>query len=268
MWIFVKHCETSKGWHCCQQGLLLPLVPAVADHFPTPMTENFDEVFSSESVNLDKNFSKSLSSKIVHHLRRSVSDPTELYSLGRRESAVETLDRCSSLLTLLGSKVDNLTTKARNMPGICKKCHGQTGAAHVGSKWGLSACTLLHSEDCLGGITEQLGVRSACPVDFVAKSGESGNETEVSQQHMSDLEDTSSEDEDDSFKDPNYVPPTEKQFKVSKGTDAMTNDSNHGAGGFTALSGMPASNKQLLSSQIPVLGGDLWHSHSLFLQQF
>ena len=87
----------------------------------------------------------------------------------------------------------------RNMPGVCKKCHGQTGSDHAGSRWGFEHCSLLHSDYCLGGITEIPGVRTACPEGFVTKSVESGNDTDISQQRFSDLE-------DDSDADPDYVP--------------------------------------------------------------
>ena len=135
----------------------------------------------------------------VARLRRSVSDPTDLQSRTRRLSAAEGLNRCLSACSLLAERVEKVSGLIRNMPGVCKKCHGQTGSDHAGSRWGFEHCSLLHSDYCLGGITEIPGVRTACPEGFVTKSVESGNDTDISQQRFSDLE-------DDSDADPDYVP--------------------------------------------------------------
>ena len=96
---------------------------------------------------------------------RSASDPTDIQSSTRKLSAVEDLDRCLSLVSLLGDRVDK-AVKFIRMPGTCKQCHGKTGAEHVGSKWGFDICTLPHSEDCPGGIAEIPGQKKACPDGF------------------------------------------------------------------------------------------------------
>ena len=129
-------------------------------------------------------------------LQKSASDPSDLQSFSRRESAVGGLDRCLSLLSVLGCKVDRVTGFITTMPGTCKQCHGETGKEHVGSKWGFDHCNLPHNDGCLGGIEEIPGKRKACPVGFVPTKVVSGNETEVSQQKYSDLE-TASETESD-----------------------------------------------------------------------
>ena len=145
-------------------------------------------------------------------LRKSLSDPTGLKSLGRRESAVESLDRCLSLASLLNCRIDRVASFIKEMPGVCKQCHGQTGSGHTGSRWGYEHCTLLHNDDCLGGLVEVNGVRKACPPGFIPKAGQSGNETEVSQQRYSEL-DSDSQASTDS--DPDYVPPGTKEAKVA-----------------------------------------------------
>ena len=163
----------------------------------------------------------------VTRLQKSVSDPTDLQSISRKNSAVENLDRCLSLLSVLGNKVEKVTGLVRKMPGTCRKCHGPTGSAHAGSRWGFEQCTLPHSLDCIGGIIEVPGEREACPGDFVPKSSESGNETEVSQQNPSDLDDDSEEDVDDIVKDPDYLPPIMDSSKTPR---AVQSTSLHGAG--------------------------------------
>ena len=135
----------------------------------------------------------------VRRLQKSVSDPTDLRSSTKNKSASEGLEKCFSLLSILGCKFERVTSLVRNMPGTCRGCHGLTGSEHVGSRWGFAHCTLLHNDDCKGGITEITGERNACPVGFIPKSTESGNETDVSQQRFSDLS-------DDSEGDPDYVP--------------------------------------------------------------
>ena len=129
-------------------------------------------------------------------LQKSASDPTDLQSFTRRESAVGGLDRCLSLISVLGNKVDKVTSFISTMPGTCKQCHGETGSEHVGSRWGFEHCNLPHNDGCRGGIEEIPGKRKACPVGFVPTKPVSGNETEVSQQRFSDLE-TESETESD-----------------------------------------------------------------------
>ena len=166
------------------------------------------EVSRLGSVTLTRNSPTPPTRRANSQLRKSISDPTNLHSFSRKESAVETLDRCSSLVSLLGSRVDRCFSLINTMPGICKKCHGQTGSAHVGSRWGFAVCTLPHNEGCMGGVSELPGVRCACPDDFVVKSAESGNETEVSQQRSSDLDDdfSDSDETDNKVDDPDYVP--------------------------------------------------------------
>ena len=121
-------------------------------------------------------------------LRKSASDPT-LDTSTRKESAVEGLNRCLSLVSILGSRVDKLSTSFTRMPGACKQCHGETGSSHAGSRWGFDHCTLPHSDDCPGGIEEIPGKRKGCPHQYLLRQrGASGNETEVSSQRYSDLE--------------------------------------------------------------------------------
>ena len=145
----------------------------------------------------------------VPRLRKSVSDPTDLLSAGRRESVADTLAHCTSLLSLLNSRVDGVTDLVRVMPGSCSKCHGQTGSDHAGSRWGFDACTLDHSDGCVGGKTEIPGKRAACPDGFVPKLIKNGSESEVSLQRDSELEDESSSESDSSKKDdPDWVPPS------------------------------------------------------------
>ena len=141
---------------------------------------------------------------------RSASDPTELHSRQGRQSAVRDLDRCISLVSLLGDRVDRATSFVRNMPGTCKGCHGPTGSDHVGSRWGFEHCILPHSTECPGGVKEDPGKKRPCPEDFQPpRSVQSGNETEVSEQRNSDLSD---DDDDDSESDSG----TEKVSSVSK----------------------------------------------------
>ena len=99
-----------------------------------------------------------------YRLQKAASDPTDFQSNTRKASAVEGLDRCLSLISILGSRVDKVSSSLRKMPGTCKQCHGQTGSEHQGSRWGFDQCTLPHSDDCPGGIVETPGVRKACPI--------------------------------------------------------------------------------------------------------
>ena len=128
---------------------------------------------------------------------RSASDPTGLQSKERRHSAVADLDRCLSLVSVLGDRVDKATAFIKNMTGTCKGCHGQTGSEHAGSRWGFEHCTLEHSSDCGGGVEEIPGKKRGCPDSYQPRATLSGNETEVSQQRYSDLDD----DDDDSDSD-------------------------------------------------------------------
>ena len=178
-----------------------------------------DDVFQDEqvtttiepSVSNDIQIEKFGSSR----LRKSLSDPTGLKSLGRTASAVESLDRCLSLASLLNCRVDRVASFIREMPGVCKQCHGQTGSDHVGSRWGYEHCTLLHSDVCPGGVVEVPGVRKACPPGFIPKTVQSGNETEVSQQRYSDLD-------TDSDSDPDYEPKGSVEAKVSSSSGSGT----------------------------------------------
>ena len=129
-------------------------------------------------------------------LRKSASDPT-LDNSVRKESAVDGLNRCLSLVSILGSRVDKLSSSFTKMPGACKQCHGETGSSHTGSRWGFDHCTLPHSDDCPGGMEEIPGKRKGCPQQYTLRPRvASGNETEVSNQRYSDL-DSDSESESD-----------------------------------------------------------------------
>ena len=213
-----------------------------------------DDVFQDEqvtttiepSVSNDIQIEKFGSSR----LRKSLSDPTGLKSLGRTASAVESLDRCLSLASLLNCRVDRVASFIREMPGVCKQCHGQTGSDHVGSRWGYEHCTLLHSDVCPGGVVEVPGVRKACPPGFIPKTVQSGNETEVSQQRYSDLD-------TDSDSDPDYEPKGSVEAKVSSssGTTAPSLlSSGNPVFSTSAMSGgVQTSAFQGLSSLPPLL---------------
>ena len=95
-------------------------------------------------------------------LIKSVSDPSDL-----RPKSIQELDRCFSLLSLLGKRVERAGSLARNMPGNCKYCHGPTGTQHAGSKWGYVNCKLSHSSLCSGGVTGIPDTRMACPPGYV-----------------------------------------------------------------------------------------------------
>ena len=141
--------------------------------------------------------SKSSLDPCSRKLLKSASDPTGLKSRDKEGiSAVTNLDRCLSLVSLLHSKVDRVADTIRVMPGPCKKCHGQTGSDHVGSKWGFNQCTLPHNDDCIGGVSGVPEVREACHIGFIPKAVQSGNDTEVSQQNYSDLSSASGTESD------------------------------------------------------------------------
>ena len=100
-------------------------------------------------------------------LRKSFSDPTDLLRTGSSHvSAIKELDRCFSLLSVIGRSIENTENLVRKMPGTCKWCHAPTGALHTGSKWGYDISRLQHSALCDGGITAILEKRMACPLGY------------------------------------------------------------------------------------------------------
>ena len=122
-----------------------------------------------------------------------MSDPSDL-----RPKSIQELDRCFSLLSLLGKRVERAGSLARTMPGNCKYCHGPTGTQHAGSKWGYVNCKLSHSSLCSGGVTGIPDTRMACPPGYVQgkvmdypddpRDDDSESTTEVSDQHFSQIE--------------------------------------------------------------------------------
>ena len=146
----------------------------------------------------------------LSRLRKSVSDPTELRP-SKSKLALQELDRCFSLLSVLGKSIENSEQLVRNMPGNCKYCHGPTGTPHTGSKWGYDACKLPHSSLCLGSVTAIPDKRMACPsgykpgmvMDFPSDPRNSTSEDDtdsVSDQHLSQLESETAFDDDDDQK--------------------------------------------------------------------
>ena len=111
-------------------------------------------------------------------LRRSVSDPTEVYL--SRVSPQSVLRRCASLVSSLDQKLDIVRAKVRFQtvcmmsgqpkPGIgCKRCHGPVGkpGQHLGSRTGYNYCSLPHDPTCPGGVLEVPGRIASCPGDYV-----------------------------------------------------------------------------------------------------
>ena len=145
-------------------------------------------------------------------LRKSFSDPTDLLRTGSSHvSAIKELDRCFSLLSVIGRSIKNTENLVRKMPGTCKWCHAPTGALHTGSKWGYNICRLQHSALCDGGITAILEKRMACPLGYQKgmvmvyeedpRVDSSGSESDVSYQHSSQLESETAIDDDDDLKE-------------------------------------------------------------------
>ena len=107
---------------------------------------------------------------------------------------------------MIGKSIENTEKLVRKMPGICKWRHAPTGTLHTGSKWGYTICKLPHSSLCEGGVEGIHEKRMACPHGY--KKGmvldyqedprvDTTSDSEVSDQHSSQLNSETAIDDDD-----------------------------------------------------------------------
>ena len=141
-------------------------------------------------------------------LSRAASDPTPTRE---RSTALENLERCRSVLSLLDSRVDRLSKSVRSQscspsrglnsrssstPGMARRCHGCHGpldGSHKGIPYGadlVSGCPLDHKKSCEGGIRagrdKNGGLWRSCPVGYM---------------HLQNVDDEDGFDTDDEFVD-------------------------------------------------------------------